>query len=223
MNNIQIFCDFDGTVSKIDTLNNFLHIYGDKEWLEIEKQWEQGLIGSRECLSKQMKVVSDMSEQKLDEFLNRVEIDEHFCKFLNLIRKNHIDFYIVSDGFDYFINKILENNGIKDIKVFANKLTLSHGKFITEFPYNEKKCSTSAGVCKCEIIKKYKKGTRSGFYIGDVVSDFCASKMADFLFAKGRLLEYCKKDKYSGKYPNLIGFCDFNDIICYLKKYLRNN
>ena len=221
MDNIQIFCDFDGTITKKDTLNNFLRLYADEKWLEIEAQWENGKIGSRECLTEQMKFVPDMTEEKLEKFLSSIEIDEYFREFLDLIKEYNIDFYIVSDGFDYFINKVLEKNGISGLKIFSNRLTFSGGKFITEFPYNETDCSISAGVCKCNIIKKYSNVTKPVFYIGDGVSDFCASKTADFLFAKGRLLEYCKKNKDTDKYHNLIGFCDFSDIICYLKEYLR--
>ena len=221
MDNIQIFCDFDGTITKKDTLNNFLRLYADEKWLEIEAQWENGEIGSRECLTEQMKFVPDMTEEKLEKFLSSIEIDEYFREFLDLIKEYNIDFYIVSDGFDYFINKVLEKNGIRGLKIFSNRLTFSDGKFLTGFPYNEADCSISAGVCKCNIIKKYANVTKPVFYIGDGVSDFCASKTADVLFAKGRLLEYCKKNKDNDKYHNIIGFCDFSDIICYLKEYLR--
>ena len=42
MNKLQIFCDFDGTITKEDTLNKFLRVYADKKWLELEEEWISG-------------------------------------------------------------------------------------------------------------------------------------------------------------------------------------
>lgn len=223
MSNIQVFCDFDGTITKLDTLNKFLHLYADKKWLDIEEEWEQGKIGSRECISEQMKLFSNMTQKKIENFLSEIKIDESFIEFLEIVKKHNIDFYIVSDGFDYFIKRILQKNGIDDVNIFANKLTFNEGKFYTEFPYSNSECSISAGVCKCNIVKKYRNVTKSLIYIGDGLSDFCVSEKADFLFAKERLLEYCKKSKNTDKFRNLIGFSDFSDIICYLKENILEN
>lgn len=222
MKEIQIFCDFDGTITKVDTLNQFLKLYADKKWLEIEEKWENGEIGSRECMSEQMKLFSDMTEEKIDKFLSAVELDTYFPEFLKLIQQYNIDFYIVSDGFDLFINKILEKNGIQDIKVFANRLIFNKGSFISKYPYTDDQCSIKAGMCKCNIVKKYRNVTKSLIYIGDGLSDFCVSKKSDLLFAKERLLEYCKKNKNTNEHYNLIGFNNFSDIVFYLKENILN-
>ena len=42
MNKLQIFCDFDGTITQEDTLNKFLRVYADKKWLELEEEWISG-------------------------------------------------------------------------------------------------------------------------------------------------------------------------------------
>ena len=199
MANIQIFCDFDGTITKTDTLNKFLKIYADKKWLDFELEWEQGKIGSRECIREQMQLFSNMTEEKMNDYLAGIQIDEYFLDFFRLIKDNGIEFYIVSDGFDLFINKILKNFSITGVKIFANKLTFDNGTFITEFPFTDEDCAIAAGVCKCNILKKYRNVTKSLIYIGDGLSDFCAAEKADFLFAKERLLEYCKKNKSTNK------------------------
>lgn len=217
MSSIRIFCDFDGTITKKDTLNTFLHLHAKNDWLRIEEQWKNGEIGSKECLSKQMNCIQDMTEEKLKDFLSGIEIDEYFPEFLEFVKENGIDFCILSDGFDFFIKNILEQNGINGIKIFSNNLILSGGKFKTDFPYGNNKCSASSGVCKCGIIKKYSTPQKTLFYIGDGFSDFCAvkSETADFVFAKGTLLEYCEKNK-----KRAIGFSDFSDITRSLQEYL---
>ena len=42
---------------------------------------------------------------------------------------------ILSDGFDYYINKILQKENINGLTIYSNKLTInSFGKLIPEFP-----------------------------------------------------------------------------------------
>ncbi len=217
MNKLQIFCDFDGTITKEDTLNKFLRVYADKKWLELEEEWISGKIGSRECTSRQMELIPQLTNEEISNFIDSIEIDEHFKAFMEFVKAENIDFCIVSDGFDYFINRILEKNGLNDIKVFSNHLEIKNGKFLCTFPYSNPECRTGAGMCKCNIIKNRKNVTKAVYYVGDGVSDFCASKKADKIFAKGRLLEYCKKNKIAEN--GLIGFSSFKEIPEFLKYY----
>ena len=56
MKNLVVFSDFDGTITKEDTLNKFLRVYADKKWLEIEDKWLNGEIGSKECIEEYINV-----------------------------------------------------------------------------------------------------------------------------------------------------------------------
>lgn len=213
MNNYQFFCDFDGTITKEDTLNKFLCLYADKKWLDIEDDWIKGKIGSKECIEKQMQLFDNVDENSLNEFIDSIEIDETFSDFLNYLKSQDIDFYIVSDGFDYFIEKILKKYNIVGVKIFSNKLEIKDGKFITYFPNFNKECAPGSGVCKCNVIKSNRIVTKQVLYAGDGLSDFCAAKNADFLFAKGKLLQYGK----STHLKNLIEFNTFAEIKDYMK------
>ena len=219
MKNLVVFSDFDGTITKEDTLNKFLRVYADKKWLEIEDKWLNGEIGSKECIEEQMKLFPEMTEEILDNFIDSIEIDETFPAFYNYLKENNIDFYIVSDGFDYFIKKILKRYGISDAKIFSNKLEFKNGTFYTYFPNTNDKCRRKSGVCKCSVVEHNRKSntivTNRVLYAGDGLSDFCVSDMVDFLFAKGSLLEYCK----STRNDNLIGFYSFDEIKEFIKKY----
>lgn len=215
--NFAIFCDFDGTITKNDTIDYFLSIFANDKWLDIETLWKRGEIGSKECLEKQLKCVENISESQLYEFIENVEIDESIMNFLEFIskieimNKKKIDVYVISDGFDVFINNILKKYGINYfVEVFSNKLKCENNKMLPSFPFYNSKCKKKSGLCKCEIIKNMKKGKRV-IYIGDGISDICASGLADILFAKGSLAEYC-----SDKNINHVKFETFRDICEYL-------
>ena len=213
MKDYQFFCDFDGTITKEDTLNKFLSLYADKEWLDVEEKWVRGDIGSKECIERQMQLISTMDEKTIKEFVDSIEIDSTFPDFLAYLRKENIDFYIVSDGFDYFIKRILNNYNIFDVKIFSNNLKYENGKFYTKFPYFSSSCQNASGVCKCNVIKSNRIVTKRLLYAGDGMSDFCASKNVDILFAKGKLLEYGKNTKID----NLQEFKTFDEIKSYIK------
>ena len=213
MNNYQFFCDFDGTITKEDTLNKFLCLYADKKWLDIEDDWIKGKIGSKECIEKQMQLFDNVDENSLNEFIDSIEIDETFSDFCFFLKSQDIDFYIVSDGFDYFIERILKKYNIVGVKIFSNKLEIKDGKFITYFPNFNKECTPGSEVCKCNVIKSNRIVTKQVLYAGDGLSDFCAAKNADFLFAKGKLLQYGK----STHLKNLIEFNTFAEIKDYMK------
>lgn len=217
MNNkkqIQFFSDFDGTITKEDTLNKFLQLYADSDWLEIEQCWKNGDIGSRICLERQMQLCKVLSENEMLDFINSIDIDETFPEFLRYLQSEDIDFFIVSDGFDYFINSVLARYGLKNLKVYSNKLKIIDGKYVTEFPNYNSSCSRKSGSCKCNVLNKERIVTKSVLYAGDGLSDFCVAQKADVLFAKGSLLEYGKNTQMN----NLIAFDCFAEV----EKYVKN-
>jgi len=211
MDNITVFCDFDGTITKNDTVDHFLSLFADENWLNIEESWKNGEIGSKECLTKQLDCINHISESQLNEFIDNIEIDNSFINFLEILNQNKTDIYIVSDGFDFFIHNTLKKYGINNfVEIFSNKLNLNKGKLIPSFPFHETYCKKNSGLCKCEVINKIKK-EKKVLYIGDGTSDICAASLADILFAKDSLAEYCTENNI-----NHIKFETFKDICEYL-------
>ncbi len=51
---MQVFCDFDGTISIEDATDMVLSRFAGSEWEDIERQWKQGFIGSGECMRRQI-------------------------------------------------------------------------------------------------------------------------------------------------------------------------
>lgn len=210
MRDMIIVSDFDGTITKTDTLSKFLEDYADPKWLDIENDWREGKFGSQECLVKQFALVPNLTSELIDNFLDTMEIDEGFIPFALRAKKNGIPIVILSDGLDYFINKILEKNKIDFVNVITNHAYFG-GKyntdFIIEFPNDSKHCSNNAGTCKCIVVKNLKKRYKKVVYIGDGASDFCVSKEPDIVYAKSGLAEFCKRNNLKH-----IEFKNYSDI-----------
>ena len=202
-----IYCDFDGTITKDDSVNSFFEKYALKNWVDSEKLWIEGKISSRENAIIQVGLLNNVSQKQLDDYINSIEIDDYFLDFVNYVKSRNIKLTILSDGFDLFIQKILERYNL-DIPYYANKLIYKNGKFSIEFPYYNENCDKRAGMCKCQKVKE-----NSFCYIGDGTSDLCIARKANLLFATKNLHKYCEENLIKHSYFN-----SFSNIIDVLEK-----
>lgn len=200
-----VLCDFDGTISLGDVTDNLLTQFAKKEWEGIEKQWLKGQIGSKECLHKQISLIN-ASKTQINHALEQIKIDPWFITFVEQ-QKNDFSVQIVSDGLDYAINYILKCHGCGVVPIAANKfypIYRCHWKI--DFPYSSPSCVTASGNCKCQHVKSQRKHFNPIFYVGDGASDFCVSRKVDLVFAKDKLIDYCKQNKIN--YYPINGFED---------------
>ena len=212
MRDMIIVSDFDGTITKTDTLSKFLEDYADPKWLDIENDWRDGKFGSQECLIRQFALVPNLSPEMIEKFLDTMAIDEGFIPFALKAKKAGVPVVILSDGLDYFINKILEKNKIDFVNVITNHAYFEDkgklkGQFVIEFPNDSKHCSNNAGTCKCKVVNNLKKLYKKVVYVGDGASDFCVSKEPHQVFAKAGLAEYCRQNEIE-----YISYSTYNDI-----------
>lgn len=206
----EVLCDFDGTVTLVDTTDLILSRFAAPQWEEVERQWVSGLISSRECMYRQVKMMSADIES-LNNLIDTIPITPGFEEFVSFGEKFQIRPRIVSDGLDYVIKRVLASRQILNIELTANRLLLSDDGFELEFPYSRSYCGS--GVCKCSVAGAAAKGVM--ILIGDGRSDLCLAGQADFVFARrGQVLEeYCREKKR----PYAV-YDDFFDIMAFFDK-----
>lgn len=214
MNNCFLAIDFDGTISEIDVTDAILQQYAHSDWLAVEELWINGAIGSQECLERQMRFVEADIEVILS-FVDSITIDRHFSPFIQYVNSRDISHAVISDGFSLLIQRILANMGLVDIPVYANHLASENGILKVIFTNNAIGCP--AGTCKCAVAKKLSQG-KPVVLIGDGRSDFCLADKADFVFAKGELVTYCRSKGIAHS-----EFSDFRDIVQVLKRIELTN
>ena len=179
---------------------------------KIEQDWVEGKIDSKECLIEEFKLIPDLSEKLIDNFIVTLGIDEYFSDFYQYTVENKIDFYVISDGIDYFIKRILNKYGLYNLKIISNRGEFRENSFEITFPNDNPNCVNNAGTCKCAVLKSLRENYKKIYYIGDGVSDYCVADKADILFAKSRLAEFSQKKNI--KYTE---YNNFNDILNYFK------
>src|SRR5262245_48377457 len=105
-----VFLDFDGTVTRRDATDALLEAFADRRWLEIEEDWVAGRIGSRECLAGQIALMT-ATRDEVDQLLDGIEVDPGLPALLDVCAARSVPVHIISDGFDYCIQRILGRSG----------------------------------------------------------------------------------------------------------------
>ncbi|ENU79738.1 hypothetical protein F975_02367 [Acinetobacter sp. ANC 3789] len=185
----HILCDFDGTISLNDTTDQLLETFAKPGWVEIEQEWEQGKIGSKICMQRQIELL-DMSKNELYQCLDNIEIDTGFIDFVNMTTAHKIPLTIVSDGMDVVIKYILKKYDLAHLPIIANHLVqVSERNWKLEFPNTNPRCISQSGTCKCKVAEQHFQ--EQIILIGDGRSDFCLAETADYVFAKKSLINHC--------------------------------
>jgi 2-hydroxy-3-keto-5-methylthiopentenyl-1-phosphate phosphatase len=206
-----IFSDFDGTIAQVDVTDAILNEFAAPEWQKVEEEWLAGLIGSRECLRRQMALVR-ASADDLNALIDSIPLDPGFAAFQRWTREHRLPFYVVSDGFDYVICRILRRCGaegelLNGSHLFASSMRVEGEAVAVDFPHSPAPCVHGCATCKPEVIRRLVARHSPVIFIGDGLSDRFAVEAADVVFAKARLLAYCR-DRGIGARP----FSTFADI-----------
>ena len=215
-----VFSDFDGTITQIDVTDEILDQLAHPSWREVEQEWVRGAIGSRECLERQLALV-DASREQLDKLIDSIPVDPHFAGFVRFVEERSIPFYVVSDGFDYVIRRVLRRSGVNGhlrngTHLFASSLRIEGRHLAPLFPHSEPPCEHGCATCKPLVMKQNVAGRNPVIFIGDGLSDRFAVGAADVVFAKRQLLSYCRERQIASS-----GFDTFRDIQAVLENLLE--
>lgn len=216
---VAFFCDFDETITRVNVTDTVLERFADPQWLEIQEEWLAGKMTPREVLEKQMPLIS-VTAEKLDALIDSIDVDPYFPLFAASCFDRDHSIYILSDGFDYWIEKILgralarANGAAKKIQLFSCGLRLEGKRPAISFPYFPGGCQHGCATCKPRLFERLKGQAEKTAVIGDGVSDFLLAENADLVFAKGRLLEFCRQKRLPCQ-----PFNDFRDVLSFMERF----
>jgi 2,3-diketo-5-methylthio-1-phosphopentane phosphatase/HAD superfamily hydrolase (TIGR01549 family) len=189
-----ILCDFDGTISMRDMGYELLSAFARGNWEEIDRQYREGKIGSREAYTR-IAGICEATPEEMESFIGeRSLIDPYFGRFHDYCLRKAIDLNIVSDGFDVYINRILEHYDLPHIPIFANRISFKRdGRIRFDHPHHNRDCGL-CGTCKRAILLEKRPLYDRITYIGNGYSDRCAAQEADWIYAKEVLFEHCVRE-----------------------------
>ncbi len=193
---LEIFCDFDGTISQGDATDALLERFASPRWRAWEALWQSGAISARECLTAQVALVR-VDRASLVQFIRGISIDDAVITLAKQCAEMRIPLTIVSDGLDCIIKGVLHHHGLSHVPYFANRAVWhAPDRLSLSFPHAEPGCES--GVCKCRLTRRAgAPSAHQRVYIGDGRSDFCVVQQMDHVYAKGALIEWCQRQHIS--------------------------
>ncbi|MFQ5906239.1 MAG: HAD-IB family phosphatase [bacterium] len=188
-----VVCDMDGTITRKDVSVLLLERFAPDKWQDMEELYRTGQWSLKETALEEFKLLRqprDVMEAYVREV---VQFDHDFPRFAALCKKSGIGLVIASEGLDFYIETVLDMIGTKGLEYYGD--LAAFGEHFLEdiyFPNWNPDCG-ECGTCKVRIILKYQGWGNKVTFIGEGRTDRHAAEVADRVFAKGLLLDYCNE------------------------------
>jgi len=185
---LVVFCDFDGTFSVQDVGSTLADRHAGSLRPELWKRYERGEIRAWDYNLEILDGL-ELSLVEVDAFLQTVELDPGAIELLDWCRENGVPFRILSDGFDYNLNRLQRIHGLR-FAYEANRLRYDGGVWRIQAGAQNGDCECGTGTCKRQSIEAARELAPDAtiVHIGNGrVSDTCGALAADVAFAKDSL------------------------------------
>lgn len=201
-----IQCDFDGTITEEDVSFMLLDTFATGDWRHLLEEYREGRISVGRLNREAFAMVKADKKSMLEAMNGMVKIRAGFHELISYCRREAFRFVIVSNGLDFYIDKILNDLGFHDIEVFA-----AQAHFVPE-SLHVQYIGPDGNILEEGFKESYVDlFLRSGYqivYAGNGLSDFPAAKRCHHIFATGELLANCQENNVE-----CVAFTDLNEIV----------
>ena len=199
-------CDFDGTVIDKDVSFLLLDDFADGDWRKVLKQYQEGKITVGRFNTEAFAMIKADKDTLLGHIANKLVVRSGFREMVEYCRNQGFRFVIVSNGQDFYIEKILSDMGMTDIEFFsASSLFRPEGVVVQ---YIGPDGSPLNSDFKETYVRLFLNEGYRILYIGNGESDFLPAQQCHHIFATGNLLECCKQSDIA-----CTPFQDFYEVV----------
>jgi 2-hydroxy-3-keto-5-methylthiopentenyl-1-phosphate phosphatase len=167
-----------------DVAEHLLEEFGDPSWPIYDEAWERGAMGAVEGLQLQAEMLHADTATMLDHALRHCPIDPTFPPFVSHCTDEGVPVTLVSDGFGFYIEPLLERAGLEGLPVITNDWF--GGRL--EFGNGHPGC-VGCGTCKMRAVLEAPGPVA---FVGEGLSDRFGALYSDVVFAKDALVGFCK-------------------------------
>jgi len=189
-----IVVDFDGTICPADVSDDIVDRFVGPLGRELDLEYEEGRIGSRENLVRLGEHLRVGRDEALQWALAAHAIDPTFPPFAHWAREVGVELVVVSDGLGIHIEPMLHAAGVEGLRIVTNMAVLHEGAPAGfEFPAGHPVCR-QCGTCKMLAVTAARQAAGPVAFVGDGHSDRYGALYSDLVFAKGTLMALCRMD-----------------------------
>jgi 2-hydroxy-3-keto-5-methylthiopentenyl-1-phosphate phosphatase len=184
---LLIACDFDGTITQRDTLHLIVERYGTPGvWQAIEPRLRAGDVTLEQAMEEEFSSVRATAEEVRALVLRDAGLRPGFAEFVAWTRRRGHRLVVLSSGFRSVIDALLAHWGIEGLEVESHEACFTTEGCTLVWSDRGERCVHCRRRCKRHDLQRCMNGDPL-VYIGDGVSDRCAARMADLVFARADL------------------------------------
>jgi 2-hydroxy-3-keto-5-methylthiopentenyl-1-phosphate phosphatase len=211
--NLSIACDFDGTITTVDTTELTLRRFAPGKWEMFDDLLKEGKISLEECMIGQLKLIKAPKEDIVRLIDGAIGLRPGVGEFIDYCKIKGIEFTILSAGLDFYIDHVISKYGWSNVKRISGTTKMDDGLSV-EFPKHR---FPDSKTFKDDFVRFQKELKKTVWYFGDGNSDKEGALAADVVFSvAGSSLSQILVEK--GKIHR--DFQDFSTVLTILKNSL---
>ena len=183
-----VFCDFDGTVTSVDTFDAVAARAAPELWADLKAQlfnFEITLLQGMQALAD---ALTPHDLQAMVAHMGEYAPRPCFLPFLAELERAGVPFVLVSGGLVPLVEEVLGPHRHRlDQLIAAEVLPHPDGGLRFESPF----ANGQELVAKAEVVKRYGRGR--SVVIGDSITDLGMAEVADLVFAREPLSSWLEQ------------------------------
>jgi len=209
-----VLTDFDDTAAEQNVAEILLNRFGNPDWKDVRQSFRDGYMDLKEYQEITFRnIEADTMQSYVKEHAN---LRPYFRELWGYCRANGFPMAVVSQGLDFYIEALLEKEGVARVPVYAVETEFHNGSI--SFHYNHAyPGKESLGNSKGFVVESFQERGCHVFFAGDGRSDLEAARTADVIFAHSTLAKFCD-DEGIAYQP----FEDFAGMLLSVREYSQN-
>ena len=208
-----VLTDFDDTAAEQNVAEMLLKRFGDPTWHQARDQFRAGQLTLKEYQEIAFRNIQADRATMQSYVKEHANLRPYFKDLWAYCSANAIPMAVVSLGLDFYIEALLEKEGVRHVPVHAVNTRFTPRGITYEYPYSlpgQDRQGNSKGL----VVDGYVQKGHFVFYVGDGISDLEAAPKADVLFAHRTLAEECLRQRLPFR-----PFSDFGDVLLAVREY----
>jgi 2-hydroxy-3-keto-5-methylthiopentenyl-1-phosphate phosphatase len=185
-----VFCDFDGTITAVETFAGMLKEFAPHLSAQIMPQMYARTLSLRRGVRQLLESIPSQKYADILAYAESKPIRPGLAELLAFLQEQSIPFIIISGGIQGMIETVLKREGLLDKVTAIYGVNLhTQGEYLQVHSDWENETEL---VAKALIMAKY-SGVET-IAIGDSVTDITMARRADLVFARDRLIDYLQAE-----------------------------
>lgn len=208
--NSVVFCDFDGTITAVETFAGMLKEFSPELSAEIMPQLYNRTLTLREGVRRILESIPSSYYPNILEYVIAKPIRPGLAELIDFLSSQNVPFVVVSGGLKGMVEMVLKRENLIDKvhDIFAIEVTTQQDYLTVDSPFE----GDTELLAKVQVMELYQSSEK--IIIGDSVTDVNMAMIGDLVFARDRLINYMEDAN-----KPYIAWEDFFDIRHYLMQH----